>query len=320
MEFIKRILLATLFVWLGVFSNLAKAQPQSDDARVGTVTEPTGDSYKPSSTIGAPLSRVIFYRAAHGYGVGATGIEINGHYHTSLQLGSYAELCMAAPTKALVSARLVHVGDQVKNFRDSTTQLNLRPAQEAYVRVADMGNGRASFQVVEADIAKTELRQTRRQIHAISRVPNAVSCEPTEVKPAAPTSQIEVITLGSDALFAFGKSDVASISADGRVELDKLVKRLQTRYGSFDSKQIQVVGYADPLGSDVANKRLSAARAQTIKSYMIAGGIDANKITSEGRGAASPVVTNCPREATPQSIACNKPNRRVVVGVSVIAR
>lgn len=321
MEFIKRTLFALLLVTVGSFSTLVKAAQQNGD--MGTVTGPIGEAYRAPSSMDASLSRVTFYRLAQGYGLGASGLEVNGHYHTSLVSGSYAELCMVAPITASISTRLVHVGDQVKNYRDATTQLNLKPGQEAYVRVADTGNGRLSVQLVDASIAKTELRQTRRQIHVVSRVPNAESCDRQEVAQAravTPVSQIEAITLGSDALFAFGKSDAAGISTNGRSELDKIIKRLQTRYGEFEDKQIKVIGYADPLGSDATNKRISTARAQTIKDYMIAGGINQNKITSEGRGSASPVITNCPREATPQSIACNKPNRRVVVGVSVITR
>mgnify|MGYP000078325583 CR=1 FL=1 len=147
----------------------------------------------------------------------------------------------------------------------------------------------------------------------------APGCDGALAGTAAPAVSSKV-TYNADALFDFGKSDAASISYNGQGELDKLISRLHTRYGSFDKKQIHIVGYADPLGTDAVNKRLSVARANTIKNYMIAGGIPASKITSEGRGSSSPIVANCPRVATPESIACNKPNRRVVVGVAVLTR
>ena len=37
------------------------------------------------------------------------------------------------------------------------------------------------------------------------------------------------------------------------------------------------------------------------------------KITSEGRGDAQPVVTHCGARISKEAIACNKPNRRVVI-------
>jgi outer membrane protein OmpA-like peptidoglycan-associated protein len=49
---------------------------------------------------------------------------------------------------------------------------------------------------------------------------------------------------------------------------------------------------------------------------MVNGGIASNKISSEGRGAKELVVNNCAKTATPESIQCNKPNRRVVVRVN----
>ena len=320
MEFIKRILLLSVIALLGGGS-LALAQQQNNDFRTGPVTDPIGETYKNSSVADANLSKVTVYRAAEGSGLGAVGLEINGHYHTSLQQGTFSELCMAGPAKVSVSSRMVRTGELVKNARDSAIQVELKPTQETFVRMTDSGNGRSSFRMVESSAAKSELKQARRQVHAVSRVPNAVSCVPqdaVQVTAIAPATQIEVITLGADALFEFGKSDADSISYIGRAELDKLIARLQTRYGTFDKKQIQIVGYADPLGTDAANKRLSTARAQTIKNYMIAGGIPAGRITSEGRGSSSPIVANCSRVATPQSIACNKPNRRVVVGVAVL--
>jgi OmpA-OmpF porin, OOP family len=323
MEFIKRILLVSVLALFGVLCNPLAAQQLNNDFQTSHVAEPIGETYKTPALVQAPLSRLTFFRAAQGQGAGAIGVEINGHFHTALQLGSFSELCIAGPVKASISPRLVRTGELVKNYRDNVIQIDLQPAQEAYVRVADIGNGRAAFNVVDASNAKIELRQTRRQVHAVSRVPNALSCTPQDVAQATPVAnatQIEAITLGSDALFDFGKSDAASISYNGQGELDKLISRLHTRYGSFDKKQIHIVGYADPLGTDAVNKRLSVARANTIKNYMIAGGIPASKITSEGRGSSSPIVANCPRVATPESIACNKPNRRVVVGVSVLTR
>lgn len=323
MELTKRIFFIASLAIYGVFNAYAFAEVRPVNLQTTTIKEPTGEVYKASSSVVAPLSRVTFYRLTQASGLGAVGLEINGHYHTSLQQGSFTELCMDAPTKVALSLRLVRTGELVKNVRDGAGEINLRPGQENYVRLADLGNGRVSFQVVEANAAKPELRQVNRQTHAVSRVPNALSCEPVQsaqAKPVAAATQIEVITLGADALFAFGRSDAEGISPDGREELDKLITRLQTRYGTLDKKQIQVVGYADPLGTDVTNKRLSAARALTIKNYMIAGGIPGSKITSEGRGSASPIVANCPREVTSQSIACNKPNRRVVIGVSVLTQ
>lgn len=321
MKHAKRILFNAVIAIAAMLPLLAPVQAQEPVYRTSVITEPQSEGYKTPAAVPAALARLTVYRPAHGYGTGAMGVEVNGHFHTALQIGGYSEVCLPAGSTKL-SARLTHTGQPVKNQAEATTTVDLKQGQDVYLRVADKGNNRATFEVVEAVVAKNELGQTRRQTHAVSRVPNAASCKQPEAKapPVASNAHIESITLGSDALFAFGKSDANSISPEGRADLDKLIKRLQTRYGNFETTHIQVVGYADPLGSDATNKRISQARAQTIKDYMVAGGINSTKITSEGRGSANPIVATCPREASPQSIACNKPNRRVVVSVSVAQR
>lgn len=318
MELIKRILFVAIFALLAAFTAQSYAETNDDVFYGGTVTSPLGNAFKTPKTLAPSMARVTFYRPPVGYVAGATGIEINGRYHTSLQAASYTEVCMTAPASSNVNLRLMETGQAIKNDVDTTQTLALSPAQEAYVRITDLGNGRAKLDVVPSATAKKELGATNRQIHAVSRVPGAVSCAP-QAKSVASTS-LETITLGADAIFGFGKSNISSIVPHGREELDKLVTRLKNRYGSFENLQVEIVGHADPLGSDEANQRLSDERAKTIQTYMINTGVDSTKISSKGRGATQLVVTNCPRVATPESIVCNKPNRRVVVVVSVLTR
>lgn len=312
MNTIKRTVFALAALILSLHASFSLAQ-QGTDSSIGTVTAPTGEEYKVKKAVPKTITRITFYRPAESRGAGATGLQINGHYHTSLQLGSYTDLCLNAPTKAEVTARFVETGKAVKTYVDAIANLNLKGGQDTYVRVVDQGNGRAFLKEVDAALAKNELKNTHRQIHAVSRVAEAVPCDPNAPKAV---QAVETITLAADALFGFGKSDINAISAEGRNSLDELVARLQKSYGKFDGTQLQVIGYADPLGNEASNKRLSVARASTIKSYMVQSGIASNKITSEGRGATELVAPNCGKTATPESIECNKANRRVVVRVN----
>jgi outer membrane protein OmpA-like peptidoglycan-associated protein len=264
------------------------------------------------------VARLTLYRPTNTDAEGSTGIEVNGYYHTSLQLGSFSQLCLSAPTSITLNSRLILTGQAVKDYPAATATFKLKPAQDTYIRVSSTGNTQTRFDLVDARIAKAELRQPRRQSHAVSRVPQTVSCD-AEASPAtASATLMETITLGSDALFQFGKSDINSILPYGRADLDRLIERLKTRYSDFESIQIRIVGHADPLGTKTTNQRISVERAQTIRNYMIQGGIDHNKIISEGRGASQPVMARCAHELSQQSIACHKPNRRVVVDVSVL--
>lgn len=280
--------------------------------------EPLGAGYKAPLAVAASISRITFYRTAANFDSGVTRLLVNGAYHTSLQVGGFTELCMLAPARLQLSSRLVQTGEAAKNAGETSTFVNLKAGRDMYVRVAEVGNGRASFVVVDAAIAESELKQMHRQVHSVSRVQGAQTC-PVEEDDVAisqmPNQQVETMTIGFDGLFVGTQTDVSGLSAEGRAELDKLISRLQKRYGNFKKSFIQITGYSDPLGTDAANMRISTMRAQAIKSYMVSAGIPSNRITSEGRGSVNPVVTRCPRDTTPASVACHKPNRRLIVGV-----
>ena len=79
--------------------------------------------------------------------------------------------------------------------------------------------------------------------------------------------------------------------------------------------------YADRLGKDAYNEKLSAARAESVKTYLVSKGVDANLIQTEGRGEADPVV-DCPNPSAKgqvknfrELVQCLAPNRRAVVEV-----
>ncbi|HWX65097.1 MAG TPA: OmpA family protein [Rhodanobacter sp.] len=127
-----------------------------------------------------------------------------------------------------------------------------------------------------------------------------------QAAPAIPAQQ----NLSADALFAFGKAQLKS--ADN-AELDALAGKLKAA-SQIDS--VHLLGYTDRIGSEQANQKLSAQRAQAVRDYLVAHGVPAGVIQAEGRGAADPVA-DCPDQKGKQLIACLAPNRRVVVNTTV---
>jgi OmpA-OmpF porin, OOP family len=120
------------------------------------------------------------------------------------------------------------------------------------------------------------------------------------------------VSFSADALFAF---DSAMIRPDGTRELDKFASEL--REITYD--QIRVVGYTDRIGSDAYNLRLSQRRADAVKDFLVGtAGVDAAKITSEGRGKSDPVTKpgECGEKRSAATIACLQPDRRVEIEVS----
>ncbi len=137
---------------------------------------------------------------------------------------------------------------------------------------------------------------------------------PEPPPPPPPPPPPHRITLGADALFAFGS---AQVRTEGSADLDKLANDLHTT----NYTHIVVTGYTDRIGSDAYNLRLSQQRAEAVKSYLVDKGVDGSKIDAEGMGKANPVTKpgECGEKRSKATIACLQPDRRVDIEVSGLA-
>lgn len=270
--------------------------------------ESLGGAFVTPGPVSASQSRVVLYRRADSRLPGASSVFVDGRYHASLVAGAWSALCYrSAPVE--LGARQMQVGSRHKDLMDTITALNLEPGQTHYLRVQD-ANARPVLQPVPAAQALQELVGTREQMHTISRVAQDCVAAPA----VAPALVRETITLASDTLFAFDRSDAQSMTGAGLQEIDRLMARINESFARVE--QLQVIGHADPLGNPARNESLSLARAQTVREHLLRKGWSNVNITTEGRGSREPVVTACPRVATAASITCNLPNRRVEVVVT----
>ncbi|PUE40222.1 hypothetical protein B9Z50_12250 [Limnohabitans sp. Bal53] len=333
-----------LIFWVFLAAGLAWhstawSTPESNGGQGHSVQQPLGQRFAMFERVAQHQSRIIIYRATGTNQPGAATVYVNDRYHASLIPGGYAQVCLP-PGGAELGVRMVAVGRNPKDNLDSTTAINPKGGETSFLSVREQAGMLAVLQPVPAAQAMQELQGTRQQAHTISRVPNAEKC--IDAGPAAPqvasqpihqaaasvASQpihqaaasvaLQQINLAADSLFAFGKSDLKSMSTAGRTSLDNLISQIKTPYLSIE--RVHIVGHADPLGSEVINDRLSTDRAKTVRDYLLVNGLQVSRIESEGRGSREPVVRHCGSVATAQAIACNQPNRRVAIELSGVRR
>ena len=133
-------------------------------------------------------------------------------------------------------------------------------------------------------------------------VPVVEAPAPVVEAPPAPVPQNVPFRISMDALFDFDKS---TLRPEGKAALDELAQRLAvTQYDT-----LTIVGHADRIGPAAYNEKLSERRASAIRAYLIAQGIDAQRVAASGVGESQP-TTSCRNLHGKRLIACLQPDRR----------
>lgn len=128
--------------------------------------------------------------------------------------------------------------------------------------------------------------------------------------PMAPEVVTKTFTLNSDVTFAFNK---ANLKPEAASVLDGIYGEIT----QVNSASVDVAGYADRIGKDAANQKLSQRRAETVANYLVSKGVAPQAITATGYGEANPVTGNtCDAvKGRKALIACLAPDRRVEISV-----
>ncbi|MFV0447244.1 MAG: OmpA family protein [Vibrio sp.] len=91
------------------------------------------------------------------------------------------------------------------------------------------------------------------------------------------------VTITAQTLFKFDSSELINT-----FELDLLVEQLK----NYPDDIIEIVGHTDNVGTESYNTKLSLERAQSVANYIVDQGIDAKRLSIDGRGASEPVASN----------------------------
>jgi len=107
---------------------------------------------------------------------------------------------------------------------------------------------------------------------------------PAAAAPAAAAAATK-LTYAADALFDFGKS---VLKPEGKAKIDDMVSKVK----GMNLEVVIAVGHTDSVGDDAFNQKLSVARSEAVKAYLVSKGVEKNRIYTEGKGEKQPVADN----------------------------
>lgn len=250
--------------------------------------------------VGENQARVFFYRE-DDYSAPPIKIFIDGYYLTSILKNSYkpANICS---TGELLSLGFIDALKFVK--RDMGIDYNFVVGKTHYVKIILNNEMQPVFQRVDEEEGKKAVARLKEVTHTLSRVNSNKVCD---------KSVLEKIILDSNLLFKFNKANYNGLLSQGRQKIEKIGEQISLENTKITD--IKIVGYADPMGNDVYNQKLSERRAKTVKDALALSTENIN-IEYQGLGEKNLVVKNCSTrfgKNRAKQIACNQPNRRVEI-------
>lgn len=136
------------------------------------------------------------------------------------------------------------------------------------------------LKAAEASLANAPAQRTQAQLDARNQQVDIL----LQKLQAKQTERGSVVTLG-DVLFAI---DRAELTAAGMQNVQQLGNYLMQN----PDRQVVVEGFTDNTGTTDHNLRLSQARADSVRSALVAMGVSPTRITTHGFGKDYPVASN----------------------------
>ncbi len=119
--------------------------------------------------------------------------------------------------------------------------------------------------------------------------PKGVKVDATGCPVAEMKTEVGGVLILEGVNFATGSAELTPTSS---VTLDKVAESLN----AWPDVTIEVGGHTDSSGNDAANKKLSQARADAVRQYLIGKGVAGTRITAVGYGEEKPIADNATKD------------------------
>lgn len=204
-----------------------------------------------------------------------------------------AQIAVNRAAKRAADERVENAGIERERLRADVrareAQLAQQHAQTAQVQ-AQSAQAQAQFAQTQAQNAQAMAAAQTERANRLQRELSTLAAQPTDHG---------LVVMLQDVLFDVGR---ASLREGAQSRIDQLAMVLK----NHPERRVMVEGFTDSTGSSVANLALSRARAEAVRTALIARGVEATRVEARGFGEERPVATNATQAGRTQ-------NRRVEV-------
>ena len=120
---------------------------------------------------------------------------------------------------------------------------------------------------------------------------------------------VEVVRMGDNLTLNMpGNVTFALNSSKLNPQFDAVLDKLATTLLEYNQTVIQIAGHTDSTGSHDCNMKLSLARAESVKAYLVSRGVPPARLVTVGAGPDYPIASNATEEGRAE-------NRRVEITI-----
>ncbi|MGH1489522.1 MAG: OmpA family protein [Acidimicrobiales bacterium] len=191
--------------------------------------------------------------------------------------------------------------EEVAETVEETVAVDFQPGIDAAVATAGVagvagvidGDGVVTLTgEAESDAAKETVEAAVRSAEGVTSVTNQITV--AAAAPAAGSTINDILDL-DPITFAVNS---AEITPEGQAVLANAVAFMTAN----PALNVEIGGHTDSDGSDASNEALSQDRADSVKAFLVANEVDAERMTTKGYGETTPKVDN----DTPENRAINR--------------
>jgi outer membrane protein OmpA-like peptidoglycan-associated protein len=195
------------------------------------------------------------------------------------------DLAYAAKRKSELADVRARAAASAKQEADAQAQLQQMKDQRIKLTSAELSTARQQLATQGQQLATAEQQKADAERRA-----QQAAADLARIASVKQETRGMVITLSGAVLFVSAKWDLLP---QAQAKLSDVANVLTKQ--DPDSR-IAVQGYTDSQGSQSFNQDLSQHRAEAVRTYLVAHGISADRITAQGLGPANPVADNASAE------------------------